>query len=67
MTDFTVIDYGTLVVFDLRTDAAREWVGENVQDPGCQWLGTTMFAADHRPAQDLVNAIQAEGFEVTFR
>lgn len=63
MSDFRIFDQGSLVMVEPVTDAAKEWVDENVQLEGWQWLGPA-FGVDHRMIVVLASAIAAEGFEM---
>lgn len=58
---------GTVWVFHLRSDDAIEWVNENVEVEDWQQLGHNHFAADWRPAQDLMGAMIEEGLTVDVR
>ncbi len=61
--DFLIEDQGSIVLFQPMSDAAKEWFSENVQSEGWQWMGPRL-AVDHRPAQHLLEGIEAEGFTV---
>lgn len=63
MADFQVIDKGSVVGFAPQTDAAQDFLDEHVHVESWQWLGN-FFYADHRPAQDLLDGIAAEGLTV---
>lgn len=61
--DIVVADHGTVWRFQVRSEAAREWVEGNVEIPG--WAGSSRaFTADHRPARDLVEGMLEAGFTV---
>lgn len=61
MADFTAIDQGSIVMLRPNTDAAREWMDENVHAESWQWQGD-FLCIDHRMAQPLLDGIEAEGF-----
>jgi len=56
--DIEVLDQGTIVVLTPVSPEATVWFTENVGEPN--WCGG--YACDHRPARDLVEALDAEGF-----
>jgi len=56
--DVTVQNEGTIFLFHLHTDAAREWVGEYVPDPA--WFGESL-AVEHRYARDLAQGMLDDG------
>lgn len=62
--DVTVNDQGTVVAFTLNTEAATDWVREEVLTEPWQWLGMSTFAVDHRYAELLIEAMRASGLEV---
>ena len=65
MTDFT-LDYrggdtvGRLVP---ETQAARDWIKDNVESEPWQWLGSAL-CIEHRYIDPIVEAIVADGLEV---
>jgi hypothetical protein len=63
MADFRINDQGTIVLFTPISDAAREWVDENVASDSWQWFGPQL-CVDHRMAGDLLDGIVAAGFEI---
>ena len=63
--DVLVRPDGTVVLFALQTDAAREWVDEHVQHEPYQWLGMNNLVVGHRFASDLVEGMRAAGLAVT--
>jgi hypothetical protein len=64
MADIRVINDGTLIGFRMLTEAARNWVDDNVQSEGWQWLGTTLYV-DHRMAGGLIDGMIDAGFALT--
>lgn len=63
MTDVEIQNEGTIFLFHLQTEAAREWVLENV-DRGSPYLGPYTLAVEHRYARDLAAGMQNAGLEV---
>lgn len=59
--DFRVVDEGSVWLVYLESEAARNWVAENVEVPGWAWMGRHSFAADWRPARDLVQGMLNDG------
>lgn len=60
--DVLVTNHFTIFAFDLRTQRARDWVQENVQDDA-QFFGGQLMV-EHRFAQDLAAGMQADGLVV---
>jgi len=63
MTDFTINNQGTVVLFTPVSMAAIE-KSDELELADWQYIGkyATAFAIDHRPAQHLVDQLQEEGF-----
>lgn len=61
--DFRITDEGSLVGFKPVSEAALDWITENVESEPWQWMGTYLWV-DHRMAQPLLDGIIAAGFEV---
>lgn len=59
--DFTIRDEGSVWVFQPKTEIARNKVPELGLEPYQRWAGGA-FVLDHRPAQQLVEALEDEGF-----
>ncbi len=51
MPDFKIQNEGSILLFRPLTDAACEWLKENVQE-GAQWFGDALVV-EHRYAGDL--------------
>lgn len=64
--DVQIRNHGTVWSFQLLTEAAREWVRENVSigDPVMQVRNGDLFYADHRPARDIAEGMRAAGLGV---
>ncbi len=60
--DATFENCGSLWLVRPLTDAAREWIDENV-DPDAQWLGGAL-AVEHRYVQGILEGMQLDGLEV---
>ena len=54
---------GSLFMVHHLTDAARDWVSENVSLEGWQWMGTR-FACDQRYVENLVDGMVGDGLVV---
>ena len=63
MMDIIITDRGWLVGFTPLSTPAQEWFADNVGSEPWQWMGPTLWV-DHRPAQQLLDGIQAEGFDI---
>jgi hypothetical protein len=63
MSDFKATDHGTVVGFAPLTEAAQEFLDENVHIEDWQWVGQ-QFYVDHRPAQNLIDGIVSAGLSV---
>ena len=63
MTDFHIDDHGTIVIFSPQTDGAKEAAKSfSIELGPWHWLGPDTFAIDHRPAQGLIDSLEADGF-----
>ena len=62
--DVTVVNQGSVFAFYLNTQEAKDWVEENVQTEGYQWLGDGMFAVEWRYAAALARGMQEDGLVV---
>lgn len=60
--DFTVMNYGSLVMVTPLSDAAQEWIAENVDQEGWQWFGGGL-AVEHRYADDLIDGMLNDGLK----
>lgn len=58
-----VNDQGSVVIFTPEGDFEYEWMMLNLETEPWQWQGRSLVV-DHRPAQDLVEIIQHEGFVI---
>ena len=64
MSDFKIADHGSIITIRPVSEAARQWLAENVLSEPWQWLGGAL-CADHRLARDLVEEIVAAGFAMS--
>ena len=64
MTDFRTADHGSVILIWPVSDAAHQWVEENVIAEPWQWFGGAL-GVDHRCALDLIDGIVAAGFEIS--
>jgi hypothetical protein len=62
MSDFLIADHGSIVTIAPISDAAKEWLDENVVSEPWQWLGGALCVG-HRCAGDLIDAIEIAGFD----
>lgn len=60
--DVVVTNHGSVFLFDLRTEAAREWVEANVHEER-SYLGTAL-AVEHRFARDLARVMRDDGLNI---
>lgn len=64
LTDFQInAQSSSLVGFTPITEAADEWMTDNVHSEPWQWLGSTLWV-DYRMAQAILDAIQDSGLTV---
>ena len=63
MTDFRTADHGTVILIWPVSEAAHQWVEENVIVEPWQCFGGAL-CVDPRCARDLVDEITAAGFEI---
>lgn len=61
--DFRVSAHGSVTLIHVLSDAARDWVDENVALEGWQWLGDA-FACEPRYVGNLIDGIEADGLVV---
>ena len=60
--DIEFNDCGSIVVFNLLTAKARDWVAENVTTEPWQWNGNCTFSVEHGYATDLASKMLEKGF-----
>jgi hypothetical protein len=60
--DFWVQNHGSLYLLIPQTEAAQDWVGENIPDDA-QWFGKGIVV-EHRYIYDIVDGIRGDGLEV---
>lgn len=61
--DFSVTNQGSVIGITPLTDAASEWIDDNVHSEGWQWMGSTLYV-DARFADALVEGMMADGLEM---
>jgi hypothetical protein len=59
--DYEVSDHGSIWTIRPISDAARDWIDENVGAEDWQWMGGAL-AIEPRYAGDILFAMQEEGF-----
>ncbi len=63
MSDFTVQNEGSVYILYAETDAAKEWVSDNLPLDITTW-GTNGVVIEHRYIGGIVNGIKSDGLEV---
>jgi hypothetical protein len=61
--DFTVDNHGSILILNANTEAAREWVSNNISDEALT-LGHHGTVVEPRYIGAIVEGIEAEGLEV---
>jgi hypothetical protein len=61
--DVHIVNHGSIVTFLPCSQAAKDWIKENVHAENHQWLGANL-CVEHRFAEALIEALQAEGLVV---
>jgi hypothetical protein len=64
MPDFLIADHSSIITIAPVSEAAQDWIDENVASEPWQWLGGAL-CVDHRCARDLVAEIAATGFDIS--
>ena len=64
--DFEIKNCSSIVLFNLLTAGARDWVAENVSTEPWQWMGTSTLSIEHRYATQLASTMVEEGFNLKF-
>jgi hypothetical protein len=60
-TDFIVETHGSIWLFEPVTESAKNFTGTDLDVQSWQWMGPK-FGVDARLANDLVSALEDEGF-----
>jgi hypothetical protein len=63
MTDVRIVDHGSIFIFELLTDEAREFVDDHV-DPDANYFGEDRLVVEHRFAGNLAQGLSDHGLEV---
>lgn len=63
LIDVQITNNGSIFSFRLMTQAAKDWVEENVQTESYQFMGSTLHV-EHRYARDLAAGMQEAGLEI---
>lgn len=61
--DFEVIDQGSIVAITPMNEAAQQWLDDNVEAEGWQFLGHSL-CVDHRCADAIIEGIICDGLSV---
>jgi hypothetical protein len=64
MNDITYRDEGTVIVFRFISEAAQSFSDDHVNWESWQQLAPHTYAADRRPAVELISILRDEGFRV---
>jgi hypothetical protein len=64
MCDFHISDHGSIITIRPVSEAAHQWLDDNVAAEPWQWLSGAL-CVDHRLAPDLVAEITEAGFEIS--
>lgn len=62
-TDFRMEDRGTVFMFTPLSEAAKDFVRDELEVEGWQWLGDS-FGVDHRTANSLYELLSETGFSI---
>jgi hypothetical protein len=60
--DVEIVNHGSLYGFRPVSQAARDWIAENVSDDA-QWFGGALMV-EHRYASDLAEGMAGDGLEL---
>lgn len=63
VNDFVVRPHESVWTFEPTTESAKSFVRTDLDVQGWQWLGPA-FGVDYRLANDLIAALEAEGFVI---
>lgn len=63
MTDFLLVDNGSVVLLTPLSKAAKQWIEENISDDST-WFGRSL-AIEPRYVDDILNGITNSNLEVT--
>lgn len=65
-TDFRVSDHGTIILLFPRSDAAREWIAENVQADHMTWgnIDWNGVVIERRYFPDICNGISNDNLTI---
>jgi hypothetical protein len=62
-TDVRIVDHGSIFIFELLTDEAREFVDDHV-DPDASYFGEDRLVVERRFAGNLAQGLNDHGLEV---
>jgi hypothetical protein len=62
MPDVTIANHGSIFTFTPNTEAAHEWIADNVSDDAPWWAGA--LAVEARYADDLAAGMDAAGLVI---
>jgi hypothetical protein len=64
LNDIVYRDEGTVILFTFLSEAARSFSEDHLGWASWQQLSPYVFAADRRPAIELIEMLREEGFQV---
>ena len=64
MSDFLIADHGSIITIRPVSEAARQWLDDNVAAEPWQWLGGAL-CVEPRCARDIDAEITDAGFEIS--
>jgi hypothetical protein len=63
VSDIEIINDGTMVGLKPVSDAGKQWMENNVQAEGWQYLGSVLYV-DQRTAGPIIEGAAADGLEI---
>ena len=63
IVDVRVNDQGSVVLLQPITEAASDWIDENIESESWQWFGGAL-AVEHRYADAIIEGMQSDGLGV---
>jgi hypothetical protein len=63
MVDVNIENHGSIIIFSLLNDSAKDWIKKNVVTEPCQFLGRKL-AVEPRYVQGLIDGMENDGLFV---
>lgn len=60
--DFLVNDQGSIIILTPTSEAAIEWCDTHLPDDAQRW-GPNGYVVEHRYIQDIIDGLEADGFQ----